>query len=178
MTRPLVFLDTETTGLHPSEAQVWEIAYAVDDGPILTSLVDHSPPYLDEPTLAAMRVNGYVNRWVPPADEIVRDNRKDWECHLQKALAGATLVASNPSFDAAFLSKRWRTAPWHHRMLDISAYAMGVMGWDELPGLAKIAEVCGVKQPDHTAAQDVATLRECFYRLHDVATSRAKRGAA
>ena len=63
---------------------------------------------------------------------------------------------------------RWGFSPWHYRLLDVEAYAMGVLGWDEMHGLATIAEALGVDQPDHTAATDVRVLRDCFYRLRDL----------
>lgn len=37
----LVFLDTETTGLHPERHEVWEIAYGFEDGRIESGEVKH-----------------------------------------------------------------------------------------------------------------------------------------
>lgn len=61
----LVYLDTETTGLDPAVHQVWEIGYAVDDGPIVSGFVRHDPPTLDYASLQAALVNGYVGRYGP-----------------------------------------------------------------------------------------------------------------
>lgn len=168
MKRSLVFLDTETTGLDQDKDQVWEIAYALEDGPVYSSLVEHSAPRLTAHTWFAFNLNGYFSRWEFPQDGAAYESRAAFEKTLRETLKGATLVCSNPRFDANMLYRRWGTEPWHHRVWDISAYAAGVFGWDELRGLADIAEVCGVKQPDHTAAQDVATLRECFRELSKV----------
>lgn len=43
--RPLVFLDTETTGLDPARHEVWEIAYAVGKHDILSAIVPHQLAY-------------------------------------------------------------------------------------------------------------------------------------
>ena len=158
-----VFIDCESTGLNPDLHEVWEIAYAVDDGPILSSFVQHSPPRLDSTTIPAFRINGYLDRYQHDADQVTLGNWRDFEGHLQIALSGRTLVASNPSFDTAFLRKRWGVEPWHHRKIDISTFALPVYG--EMLGLYKLAERLKIDPPDHTAAQDVATLRQCFRAL-------------
>ena len=156
-----VYLDTETTGLDPDRHEVWEIAYAVDGGPILSGVVAHSLRYAD-PTALAM--NGYLDRGTVGVPS-------DVESICRSALEGATLVGANPAFDAAFLRARWGVAPWHYRMLDVEAYAMGALGWDVPKGLATIAEALAVghgydiPKPDHSAAGDVATLRACHLAL-------------
>ena len=55
----LVYLDVETTGLDPELHEVWEIAYAVNDGPILSSFVDHTLLGADP---VALTVGQYHNR--------------------------------------------------------------------------------------------------------------------
>ena len=62
MTRPLVYVDCETTGLDPDRHEIWEIAYAVGDGPIVSSFVSHQRITLDHETVAAMRINHYLVR--------------------------------------------------------------------------------------------------------------------
>ena len=151
----LIYLDTETTGLDPHQHQVWEIAWAVDHGPVNVMQVRHS---LDQADVVALRINKYVDRWTEPAAGAL-------EARLQKILKGATLVCSNPSFDEAFLRERWREAPWHHRKIDIATYAMPALGLDRPVGLAQIAERLGLRAPDHTAEGDVLTLRACYVEL-------------
>lgn len=162
----LVFLDTETTGLDPDRHEVWEIAYAVDDGPILSSVVDHEPPTLQPDVIHALRINGYLSRYTPTDDEAVMREQFRFEDTLKDALKGATVVASNPSFDTAMLRKRWGCEPWHHRKLDLASFALPLelKHW-RLKGLYDIAEALGVQAPDHTAAGDVHTLRECYREL-------------
>lgn len=150
----LVYLDTETTGLDPNLHEVWEVAWAVDDGPIISGSVWHRLENFDP---KALEINGYHER-IDVIEPVDGDD-------LYKALHGATLVGANPAFDAAFLRARWGEAPWRYRMLDVEAYAMPLLGYSEPKGLATIAADLGVEAPDHTAAADVHTLRECHRRL-------------
>ena len=151
----LIYLDTETTGLDPHQHQVWEIAWAVEGGPVNVIQVRHSLSNADP---VALKMNGYLDRWVCEEASVS-------EQRLRDRLRGATLVCSNPSFDEAFLRERWREAPWHHRKIDIATYAMPALGLDRPAGLAAIAERLGVRAPDHTAKGDVLTLRACYIEL-------------
>lgn len=159
----LVFVDTETTGLDPTRHQVWELAYAVDSGPVQSGVVYHSLANAD-PT--ALRLNGYHSRSYPQKFS----DMQALEEGCRDALQGATLVAANPAFDAAFLRARWGVAPWHHRLWDIEAYAAGVLNLDSLKGLAGVAAVLRdmghkIPEPDHSAGADVTTLQSIFYTL-------------
>ena len=167
----LIFLDTETTGLDPDRHEVWEIAYAIDDGPIESGVVLHSLRYAD-PT--ALVMNGYWRR-APSVDaDQSAGDLAGFEGGLRSALKGATIVGANPAFDAAFLRARWGETPWHYRLWDIEAYAAGVHGLNSLSSLSTIASVLrdlghDIPTPDHSAAGDVATLRASFYALHKAA---------
>lgn len=82
-------------------------------------------------------------------------------------------MGANPAFDAAFLTARWGTAPWHLRLLDVEAYAMGALGYDRPRGLATItqdlrARGFEIPVPDHSAAADVAATRAAFYALRRI----------
>ena len=160
----LVYLDTETTGLDPDVHQVWEIAYAVEDGPIFTASVRHSLRNADD---KALEIGHYHERcYVDPF-------ALTFEITVQEALRGATIVGANPAFDAAFLRERWCQSMWHHRLLDIEAYAMGALGYDVPQGLATLSADLRdrgfeIPQPDHTAAGDVATTRACHHALIDI----------
>lgn len=158
----LVFLDTETTGLDPLRHEVWEVAYAVDGGPVLSGVVPHSLRNADP---EALSMNGYLarghGRWVSV------------ENGLRGSLSGATLVGANPAFDAAFLRARWGVSPWHYRLLDVEAYAAGVLGLEMPQGLAKTTKTVrdlgfDIPEPDHTAAGDVATVRAVYEALREI----------
>jgi DNA polymerase III epsilon subunit-like protein len=162
----LVFVDTETTGLDPQRHEVWELAYAVDDGPIRSGVIYHSTRNADP---VALRMNGYHKRLYPQKFEAMQDH----EIEARRVLDGSTLVAANPAFDAAFLRARWGFAPWRYRLLDVEAYAMGALGFDEPKGLKDIADALRergyeIHHPDHSAAADVATLRECYWALREI----------
>lgn len=161
--RPLIFLDTETTGLDPAKHEVWEIAYASLDGEIERFFVEHDVGTADP---KALDLGGYHARYKHPTP-LGRIARIAHEISLRNLLRGATLVGSNPAFDAEFLSRRWDRSPWHHRLLDIATFAMPALGYDRPMGLATIAHDLGIEAPDHTAAGDVHVLRESYRVLAD-----------
>ncbi|GAA1790397.1 hypothetical protein GCM10009795_040110 [Nocardioides hankookensis] len=156
MTRRLAFLDTETTGLDRVRHQVWEVAYAIDDGPIVTLQLPHD---LDHADPAALEINGYADR--------VGTVTLGWRQQLLADLDDVILVGSNPGFDQAMLSKALDAEPWHYRCIDAPAGVMWLLDWDEPRGLLSAArEMRGrghtIPMPDHTAAGDVATTRAVY----------------
>lgn len=167
----LVYIDTETTGLDPLRHDVVEVAWAVEDGPVQRVVLPHT---LDGADPVALTVCQYFERRLDEQqcslDPYVTRQRR-----LLRVLRGATLVGSNPAFDAAFLRRKLGAAVWHHRLFDVSAYAAGVLGLDELLGLAELrrhlVERHGaeIPEPDHTAAGDVATVRAAFLALRRLA---------
>ena len=160
----LVFLDTETTGLELHH-DIWEMAWAVDDGPIQSCQVSHSIANADPEALA---MNGYWDRF--DAWQV----RPRPEFRLRKALEGATIVAANPTFDATRLERRWGCAPWHYRMIDVSSMSVPLLGLREdgkVKGLFDIAQELRedygvvISEPDHSAARDVEVLRDVYRGL-------------
>lgn len=171
----LVFLDTETTGLSPVAHQLWEAAYAVDDGPIVRTALQHTL-YGADPR--ALELNGYMTRGGALTTREAHDEAELGEAALRQALTGATVVGANPAFDTAFLRFRWGSAPWHYRLFDIEAYAAGVLGWNAPRGLADIREELvelgfGIPAPDHSAVADVETLRRSFRALQQIASNQS-----
>ena len=160
----LVFLDLETTGLDMFKHSIWEAAWAVEDGEIKSGFLYHDLKNADP---YALEINGYHSRITPEHD--------DWHANeesLYNDLKGSTIVAANPAFDAGMLQYRWREQPWHYRLLDIEAYAMPVLGLTRPRGIAYIAERLEVVAPDHTAYNDVYTLRQCFDILTNIYKDR------
>ncbi|MBX6360067.1 MAG: 3'-5' exonuclease [Acidobacterium ailaaui] len=172
--RQTIVIDVETTGLDPDEDIVVEVSWwNLDTGDTGTFIPRHSERKVLRPENApALRVNRYLDRILgqdqdngPAADD------------LKEMLEGNTLAGSNPAFDAAFLRRMyteqygWEPPRHHHRLLDLSAYAAGVLGlpWSELPGLATVCELVGVELTDaHTARGDVKATGECFLRLREM----------
>ncbi|PXY20851.1 3'-5' exonuclease [Prauserella muralis] len=169
----VVFLDTETTGLDPLRHEVWEVAYAVNDGPIVTAYLPHSLRTADP---AALEMNGYWDRapvGMSPCFGALAD------VELRRALTGVTVVGSNPAFDTAFLRARWGVAPWHYRLLDVATYAMPVLGYDRPASLKTVTDAVRangfeVPEPDHSAAGDVETLRAVYSALAELAGRRRR----
>lgn len=161
LSNDLVFIDTETTGLE-LEHDIWEIAYAIGDGPVVSAIVPHS---LQNADLKALEMNGYRVRFQPGFVD------RTFDVDLRSRLAGKTLVGANPSFDAYRLQRRWGVAPWRYRMLDVESMAFGlVSGFDSVPGLKNLTgylQTNGYQVPsnDHSAAGDVAAVREVYKSL-------------
>ncbi len=164
---PLVFIDTETTGLNPTTHRAVEVAWAVEDGPVRAFVPWHT---LDEADPQALAVNRYFEREL---DRMQDDDQPVGEADLLRDLRGVTLVGSNPAFDAAFLRKLLGVQLWHHRLVDVAVCAMWQFGWDRPRGLADIARVLrengyDTPEPDHTAAGDVSATRSAYQALLDL----------
>lgn len=92
----------------------------------------------------------------------------------------ATMLGSNPRIDALMLEKVFRRVgrapdPMHHRLLDIAAYAMGVLGLDYAPGLFDLCERLGVEPGDHSAEADVTATGICYRKLRAIVAERQSR---
>jgi DNA polymerase III alpha subunit (gram-positive type) len=162
----LIFLDTETTGLDPNLHEIWEIAWAVNNGDIQSDVVPHSIVTADP---NALTMNGYYDRvhYV--------DQGANVDMRVREALKGNTLVCANPTFDRMMLRRRWGLEPYHYRSIDIESMAVGILQYERPLGLKDIRrdlDALGfvIAEPDHTAAKDVEVLRDCYHALRDVQT--------
>lgn len=95
----------------------------------------------------------------------------------------ATMLGSNPRIDALMLEKVFRRVgrapdPMHHRLLDISAYAMGVLGLDYCPGLFDLCERLGVEPGDHSAEADVTATGVAYLKLRGIVAERRSQEVA
>lgn len=175
MSNHYCYVDIESTGLDEARHSVWEIAFAIDDEPIESSVVTHSLVNADD---TALEVGNYWHRMF--REPFSAHEATIWESAIKKRLFGFDgtlyIVGANPGFDIKFLNLRWGALPWHHRPIDIESYAMGPLGpltSDEpvVPqGLFTICQTLrtlgwDIPEPDHTAAGDVAATRAAFKAL-------------
>ena len=177
--REIVVVDTETNGLDVNRHQVVEVAWwnlTTDERGRFVPL--HDPAcVLRDADIRALQLNRYIDRI---ADEEQDHNWVELN-RFHDAVDDKTMAGSNPAFDAYFLSKmfrdanRLRLAPWHHRMWDLSAYAAGVLGLVELPGLATVCEMLDMEPGNHTAEDDVTATGLCFRELMTYARLRTEK---
>ncbi|WP_116051914.1 exonuclease domain-containing protein [Amycolatopsis palatopharyngis] len=170
MSRQIVVVDVESTGLDFALHVPVEIAWMnLTTGEWGCFVPHHTDLDLRTAEAKALEVNDYRERLA----HLPRDKgQRLGELHEQ--LLGNTLAGSNPRFDSLMLrvafTRQWLSPlePWHHRLLDLSAYAAGVLGIppSELPGLAAVCALLAVENTaPHTAMGDVEATAECFRRL-------------
>lgn len=179
MDRDIIVVDVETTGLDPERHTVVEVAwYNLTTWEHGCFVPPHNPnKVLADAEIRALQVNRYLDRLADAEQDDGTAARI-----LANHLHGNILAGSNPAFDAVFLRDlfdyyyRDMVVPrWHHRLLDLSAYAAGVLGIPpaELPGLST---VCDLLEADnvapHTAAGDCAATAACFRTLIAMAQDR------
>lgn len=191
MPRRIVCVDLESSGRSLELHDVTEVAWwNLADGTRGEFIPWHNrSEVLAGAEIEALRMTGYLDRI---ADRVPRfpDDSLESVGQLHTALEGATLLGSNPRFDAGFMNKMFEQFshnphelwfdkdPWHYRLLDISAYAMGILHLDEMPSLDELCHLLEVDQPDHTAAGDVTSTVHCFGALRAMRSSLAPQAAA
>ena len=171
MSRQLIVVDLETTGLDADVHRILEVA-AINTS---TGDVLHFAPRIDSADLGcadgnAMQVNRYYERgaWKMMLNDAATIDQYN---KLQEMLRGNTFAGSNPTFDSQFLmctGINFTPAVWHHRLADLAAYAAGALGIppNELVGLGDICERLGVDPGvAHSALDDAKATAECFKRL-------------
>lgn len=166
MSRQLVVVDLETTGLSKYAFPLEVAAINVDTGEELQFV-----PYVTDSVLGgadpkALQINRYYERGVW-AEMLDADATKEkWDV-LLNMLDGNTLGGSNPRFDAMIMA-RFIGEPWHHRLADLSAYAAGCLdlSLNALPGLADVCKRLDItNHEEHSAYYDAQATAECFKAL-------------
>lgn len=174
--RQIVVVDTETNGLDPARHVAVEVAWInLTTGDSGVFVPRHN---VSEVLAAADNQALQINRYVDRLALAKQDANGNDAYQFAEQLHGNTLAGSNPTFDAAFLTEMYRRYDdevdgpgqpgWHHRLLDLSAYAAGVLGISpaELPGLSTVCDLLGVENvAPHTALEDAIATAECFRRL-------------
>lgn len=169
MDNNLVFIDTETTSLDVSKGQVIEVAWAVNDGPVVSRVLPHTLAFADP---KALEVNRYLERGL--GDPAVWTTRVKAHDAMREAFTGATVVAENYGFDCSFLDyKVFGGEPWHYRKIELSTISMILFNIDRPAGMYDtrnrlIEAGYIIPEGDHSAAGDVACLQACYYALRDL----------
>lgn len=171
--RPLCYIDTETTGLDANIHQAYEVAWWVEDKPLLSIRLPHT---LENADPVALDIGKYHERGFEPRK--LDASAKHLVEILKNNLYNVTLVGANPAFDAGFLKKHVG-APWHYRLLDVETYAMPILNLDRPIGLHALTEQLREKgyviyEPDHSATADVMCVKDVHEALIDL-SQRARK---
>ena len=151
-TRPLVFLDTETTGLH-ADRRPWEIAWIrrEPDGTETERLIQISDIDLSTAELKGLQVGRFHERyfryveteeWIGDVD-VMREFLA--AIAVEEATRGAIIVGAVPNFDTETLAamfRRHQLCPaWHYQLVDIEPFAAGwLTGRRHVPESEAISE--------------------------------------
>ncbi|YCU48000.1 3'-5' exonuclease [Mycobacteroides abscessus] len=168
MSRNLIVVDLETTGLGPQCAPIEVAAINVDTGEVLEFVpyVDLSGTYIEPQAFA---VNRYFERGVFRKMLNRDETAVAWD-DLAHMLHDNTFGGSNPTFDAALVGRFVGRPTWHHRLADLAAYAAPALGRDpsELPGLADVLTALNVENHcAHSALGDAEATAKAFVKLRD-----------
>lgn len=138
MTTSLVFIDTETTGLHPGR-RAWEIAMIRrdPDGRQRELVMQVRDVDLSDADPIGLRIGGFYDRHrILGTRVILNDEVAAWEeekvaGRVEQWTRGAHLVGVNPGFDAETLApmlRRHRLVPsWHYHLVDVLPMAAGYL---------------------------------------------------
>ena len=196
MTKPLCFIDTETTGVHPARLP-WEIAIIrrEPDGTQRETLLQISPVDLSGADPFGLKIGRFYERAAGYGTTTL-DTEIHREAHaaeiVERETRGAHLVGAVPNFDTetldAMLRRHGLIPAWHYHLIDVEALAIGYLhGRDtenpagaysdaatELPWDSNaISKACGIEPPAederHTAMGDA----RWAMRLYDAITAPA-----
>lgn len=179
MTAPVVFVDTETTGLDPERHEIWDIGLIEADGTEHEWHVRPQHPERADPT--ALRLMDFYGRtaaddwrWGGPdiavgvslltgGSDADRAKNIRYQIASQVALltAGKHLVGAVPSFDAAFLSAfligSGQREAWHYHLIDVETLIAGRCRLEPPYDSEELSRAVGI-EPDrfarHTAIGD------------------------
>ncbi len=180
----LAFIDTETTSLR-HDKRFWEVALILrqpgQDDVEYSCFVDTQDLDLGNADLQSLTFGRFFERhpWYGPAgDPFEGPPGMDREVNilhkLEEMTRGATLLGSNPSFDAELLAARMRAhglcPSWHYHHLDVPTLALGWLHGSagripDPPKSDAISLACGVdpaKYERHSALGDCRWIRDLY----------------
>ena len=126
---PLVFLDTETTGLDPYRDDIWDIAWiTVDD----QGRNEHQLYVQHDANKAVQLPAEFRADWARRYDATTAVPPFQMVKMLLDTIAGkAHLIGACPWFDQEFLRITFDAAgdtfPWHYHLVDVEALAVGAL---------------------------------------------------
>lgn len=185
---PLVFIDTETTGLDPDLHEIWEVgaiwrADHTSDPALDVEYVWQLPVTMLHSDPKALEINRYYERRLPDRS---RTSWRDFANEFTSLTHGAILVVNNPVFDVPRLErlvKHYYAPSWHYHSRDVQDLAVGYLkgvlatmpqvavGRDLIdPGPPpwsghQILKHFGIEPGDHSAIGDARTVRALWDRL-------------
>lgn len=144
--RPIVFLDTETNGLH-HDRRPWEIAWIrrEPDGTEVENVIHITDVDNTNAELQGLQVGRFHERWrgysaayrwshfsaasSPAKGEPVAVSESNAADIIERETRGAIIVGAVPSFDtevlAAMLRRHQRCPAWHYALVDVENMAAG-----------------------------------------------------
>jgi hypothetical protein len=171
---PIVFLDTETTGVHQGR-RVWEVAMIRRDETGEREIQFFIAANLSNADPFGLKIGGYYDRH-PNGQQLsgtsVTSRSVKYEDEAARIVAawthGAHIVGAVPNFDTETLApllREYGLAPaWHYHLIDIEALMVGYLAGQgvTLPGLPwrsdDLSTAIGVKpatdEERHTAMGD------------------------
>lgn len=171
----VVFIDTETTGLHAELHEIWEIGLIEGDGTEHHWFMPLEHAHTADPF--ALKIGGYYERYVPPPMLQMTENIL---YKIDLLTAGKHLVGAIPSFDEErlrklFYRKGMLPPRWHYHIIDVEALAVGYLSADARNELTlpwksdEIFEMLGIDPPTederHTALGDAKMCMRVFKKV-------------
>jgi hypothetical protein len=194
MSHPIVFLDTETDGIHP-DRKVWEVAMIRRDDTIQSETQFYVDIDLSTADPFGLKVGGFYTRHPRGRflSGLAGDDGQDYvrpaflaAQEVARWTHGATIVGAVPSFDAEVLSRLLRnhglTPAWHYHLIDVEPMAAGWLAGcgtgmaspqDHVVSLPyksdELSRACGIDPPTdderHTALGDAQWAMRWYDRL-------------
>ncbi|MDR6861944.1 hypothetical protein [Phycicoccus sp. 3266] len=178
---PIVFLDTETDGLHAAR-RPWEIAMVRRDSDgtertltmyVALDLRDSDPKALQIGRFWDRHPSGrrMVGKSPSPGDSATVYSSHDAAKFVMEWTFGATIVGAVPSFDTEVLGRMLRhhgyLPSWNHRIRCVETMTAGYLGKDP-GGLRDCADALSVRYEHdrlHTALGDATLARDIWDHL-------------
>ena len=191
---PLLFLDTETTGLRPGRHTPWEIAWQIGfptlDGESITIAPALSGEYFIRLTdlelivadRTALSIGKFEERYewekaVAPATALAALKESIKCARLFLGSNTVSLVGAVPSFDHAMICGNWTGWPgfneglWHYHLVDVEALMAGALHLQPPWNSKELSSRFGIevsKDREHTAMGDVMWAIDCYAAAMDL----------